>query len=530
MSRARRLAAGVALHAALLGGCGGPALLLDERGSAEQAVAAAVAGLPSAGAYATTVLDFSAARVEGGALRAGPARLRGRDGGGFTLVDSAACSPSGPASCATLGSRAYLELHGAGEVRFDEPQVVLGLHLSLQGSQVPALDKLRPTQGASFVFQLPTFRVLVSGLDADGQVTDTLRAIPATATFAATRVEQGWLWVDASLLGPVSGLRLAVESPIPGLETILVDNLALSPDFRADDHFFTIALLPDTQKYAERADLFPLFTAQTRFLADRVDAEHLVFVSGLGDIVEHGDNLDEWARADQAISLLDGKVPYGAVVGNHDYQDQWDHPELGSPNFLAHFPARRYQGQPWWLGPSPDGLGGAQRFDTPAGPLLYLHLPVDAVPPTVAWARSVLADHPGVPALVSTHAYLREDGRLPVPYLTSLTPGAWQGISANELFSTLVAPNPQIVIVTCGHVSAENYQASANLAGQPVHELLQDYQNREQGGEGFLRLLRFYPAPRAEVRVITYSPGLRTFEVDADSLFAFPLDLAARRG
>ena len=50
------------------------------------------------------------------------------------------------------------------------------------------------------------------------------------------------------------------------------------------------------------------------------------------------------------------------------------------------------------------------------------------------------------------------------------------------------------------------------------YELLQDYQNRINGGEGFLRLLRFYP-DQGKIQAVTYSTWLNTYEVDEDSYF-----------
>jgi hypothetical protein len=129
--------------------------------------------------------------------------------------------------------------------------------------------------------------------------------------------------------------------------------------------------------------------------------------------------------------------------------------------------------------------------------------------------------------LVTTHVYLRENGRIPAPYMTGMAAGAWSGISAQALFRSFVARYDQIFMVTCGHVSAEHLQVSTNDSGQPVVEMLADYQNREHGGEGFLRLLRFYPA-RNQILALTYSPWLHTWEMDQDSFFAIPLDFAGR--
>jgi hypothetical protein len=522
-----RPASRAALLALLGAACGAraPATVeLTEVGSAAAAVASALATLPAEGGYTLEVADLSAVQPDDGGFRQGSVRL----GPGLAWVAPAGCGPEEPASCSTMGSRGHARLEGAGEVRLDEPRQVLGLHLALSARQAASLELLTPEPGGGLVLGLPTFQVLVTGLDASGRPTRTVRAVPAAATYAGTRVDREWTWVDASPLGVVWGLRLEVRSPLPGLGTILLDNLALSADFHPDPAFFTIGLIPDSQKYVETEALLPLFDAQARFLAEEARAEHLVFISGLGDIVEHGDREEEWARADAVLARLDGSaIPHGWVVGNHDYLDQWAHPERGAPGYLRHFPVSRFAAAPWWVGAAPDGLSSAQRFPTPAGDFLYLHLSVDSPPPTLSWAQGVLDAHHGLPTLISTHAYLRESGRIPVPYLASVGGPPWPGLSADQVFAQLVAPNDQVFMVTCGHISAEHTQTSLNAAGHPVHEVLQDYQNREQGGEGFLRLMRFYPA-RKEVRMVTYSPGLGTYEVDGDSHFTLPLDLGAR--
>ena len=38
----------------------------------------------------------------------------------------------------------------------------------------------------------------------------------------------------------------------------------------------------------------------------------------VGDIVEDADNDTQWQRASKSMSVLDGKIPYGVLPGNHD--------------------------------------------------------------------------------------------------------------------------------------------------------------------------------------------------------------------
>ena len=478
--------------------------------------------------FSYDVEDFT--RVEEGMqeYKTEGVRLLRSDTAGFQWIASPICSGQSPASCGTMGPAEHFRVNRQARLLFDRPGTVLGMHLSLDREQAELLELLEPQQGTDIFLLLPQFRVLISGLGRNGEVLSTIRTIPASATYAETVVEEEWHWIPTALLGEVWGLHITVESPVEGTASILIDNLTLSGDFQPSDEFFSIALIPDTQKYAEFPEYHDIFYSQTEFLAGSVEEWNLVFTSHLGDLVENGDLEPEWVVADRAMSSLDGILPYGVVIGNHDFQDEWNNPQLGSPLFLKYFPESRFNNYSWWGGRSPDELSSYQLFETDLGAFLYLHLTVDSPPPTVTWAQQVLDDHPDIPSLVTTHAYLRENGRIPVPYLSGLGGSVpWEGISADELFETLIAPNDQVFMVTCGHISAEHLQISLNETGNEVYELLQDYQNRESGGEGFLRLMQFYPGHN-RVQMVTYSPWLDTYEMDEDSYFALDIDFKER--
>jgi hypothetical protein len=503
---------------------------ITEDDTAQEKILSEVNKLIAVNSFTYKTEDLSNVEMIGQDYTSGDISFENTDSKGFTLIATGECTDDSPASCQTIGSLEHMRVNGSGMVHFDRARTLLGLYISLSKEQSELLKGLEPQQGGGIFLELPQLHVLISSLDQDGEILETVRTIPASATYAETRVEENWYWIDASLLGQTWGLMISVTSPIAGLESILIDNLTISDDFEESDDFFTIALIPDTQKYSEKPELHEIFDAQTRYLAENKSSLNLVFASHLGDIVENGDLEPEWMVADHAMSYLDGAVPYGIVIGNHDFQDEWNNPQLGSPLFNKYFPEERFSAYPWWGGFSPDTLSSYCIFPTSLGDFLYLHLSVDSPPPTVAWAQQILDGHPGMPSLVTTHAYLREDGRFPVPYLSGLGGTiAWDGISADELFENLIAPNDQVFMVTCGHISAEKVQVSQNLQGNEVIEMLQDYQNRVNGGEGFLRLLQFYPG-HDRIRALTYSPWLKTYEMDEDSFFSLEMDFSSRLG
>lgn len=495
-----------------------------EWGTDEEMIAASLEDiLPTDNAFSYQIVDFSETSSDDDSFISEGISFDS----GFHFINATMCDREAPNSCHTIGSIERMKLDGNGAIQFNRAVTVLGMHISLSRSQIEQLEDLQPEQGSGSLYYLPRFLIHISGLDEFGEVISSVRAIPASADYTGTQVEEDWMWVDTSIIGEVHGLKIEIESPIAGISSILIDNLTISDDFMASDTYFTIALLPDTQKYVEKQEYHEIFYDQTAYLASNNETENIVFVSHLGDIVEHGDNPDEWSVASKAMESLDGVVPYGIVIGNHDFEDEWNNPNMGSPQFLQHFPQSRFSSYPWWISWSPDELSSCQLFETAIGNFLYFHLTVDSPPPTVEWAQGVLDEYPGTPALVTTHAYLRENGRIPVPYLGGMSEGDWDGISADDLFTDFIAPNNQIWMVTCGHISAEHYQVSRNNRGQEVYELLQDYQNREYGGEGFLRLIRFYYEDDL-VQVLTYSPWLDMYEIDSDSYFPLEIDFDSR--
>ena len=81
----------------------------------------------------------------------------------------------------------------------------------------------------------------------------------------------------------------------------------------------------------------------------------------------------------------------------------------------------------------------------------------------------------------------------------------------------------------CGHAAEEAHRTVTNNAGEPVFEILANYQGRANGGDGWLRKMTFEPDEN-EIEVYTYSPTLDQFETDADSRFTLSLDFDERFG
>jgi hypothetical protein len=304
---------------------------------------------------------------------------------------------------------------------------------------------------------------------------------------------------------------------------------------------FTLVVLPDTQNYVNSAANAPIFTAQTQWIRDHIEAgneRNIAFVSHVGDVVSTATTALQWERAVVSMSVLESMggfvVPYGILPGNHDYAVTSDK-GTGTAAYVANFGPKRFAAAPWYGGADPSGSNSVQRVTL--GGREYLHLALEwrptvnvpfRDPSPIAWAKEVIAAHPDTPVILSTHEYVDD-----VP------PG--RSSAGDALFNELVRSTDQIFIVLCGHFhsgnnpnSGEYHQVSINDYGKPVIEMLQDFQDYSNGGNGWLRLIRF-DEPAGAVSVQTYSPWLDQFQTETvvevggyASEFSIALDFKSR--
>lgn len=280
-------------------------------------------------------------------------------------------------------------------------------------------------------------------------------------------------------------------------------------------------MLPDTQFYSKSRPA--LFHAQTDWIKQNHDKENIVFATQVGDIVhDHSKIMSQWVVASNAMARLNGVVPWGVTIGNHDYDSDGIKQGLATV-WLQYFGPEQFKGRPWYGGASSNGLNSYQLFSGGGVDFIILQLEVNIPDEAIAWAENVLKQHPERAAIVSTHTYLKGKEDVTRNPKHDFRPTGNSGVAVWEKF---IRKQPQIFMVLCAHEGGtdEYYQVSTNDAGNKVFEMLADYQKRVNGGDGWLRLLRFVPASR-QIEVRTYSPALGRFETDANSQFVVPWEM-----
>lgn len=358
---------------------------------------------------------------------------------------------------------------------------------------------------------------------------DVLKAvIGATGAAAASRAPP-----VADRLPYLSG-RLATDCGPVAART--------SYDADTDTEPWTIAVLPDTQYYAADEELIDYAAAQTDWIVEHKDDMNIVFATHEGDLVNNGSDPAQWSRIEPVVDTLDGELPYSVVPGNHDWAETWDK-SSGAERYVDRFGADRFSGYDWYGGTGPDELSHYQTFE--AGGYAFLHLGLEWEPRdvTLDWAADVLDEHAALPTMITTHSYLSDTpfhkGRM--DYVQDEHPASISN-HAETVYDELVSAYEQVFMVFNGHAwngvvpwnEGEYRQVSANDAGEPVYELLANYQGRANCGNGWMRLVTFVPgggscdAAPDRIDVRTYSPTLDAYQHDLASEFGYELDFDER--
>ena len=282
---------------------------------------------------------------------------------------------------------------------------------------------------------------------------------------------------------------------------------------------FTIIGLPDTQYYT--GHLFggtpEIFQAQTQWIVDNKDSLNIVFVAHLGDVVEFGFREIEWRRADEAMRILEDPqttglvdgIPFGLVLGNHD---------LPSQLYNRYFGIERFSGRDYYGGHY--GRDNDNHFTLfSSGDLnliaIFFEYTIQSGSPVLAWADSLLDVYSNRRAIIVHHSAAIGQGHPPD--------------DKGEIIYEALKRHSGFFLLLCGHWGQEEWRGQVTFEGQTVYSLLSDYQTRNRGGDGWLRIMEFQPDHNL-IWVKTYSPTLDRFETDESSQFTLPYDMQSPTG
>lgn len=341
-------------------------------------------------------------------------------------------------------------------------------------------------------------------------------------------------------------------------------------------------------------DANEMFIAQMRWIAEHGAAQggDIAFVAAVGDVWQHQSLPIEEGHAARGIGRLEQSffsahlaptpktreleipkaiegyrlisaagIPFGVAPGNHDYDAMWSVDSFppntrknpreltmtpedlgmlhvgGLDYFRSAFGSETqfFKNRDWYVASFRGGADSAQTFTAGGYHFLHIAIEMQADDAVLAWVESVLAMHPELPTILSTHDYLDPRGvraATPIVDLDRVDPANHN--SAEELWSKLIADNDQIFMVLCGHQHGQALRVDSNDNGHAVYQILADYQDRGQVGldagqppdafmrapvglgDGWLRLLDFDTSssvPTVTVRTFSTHYGKLSSEI-----------------
>ena len=264
---------------------------------------------------------------------------------------------------------------------------------------------------------------------------------------------------------------------------------------------FTVIALPDTQYLT--LDYPALLTTQTQWILDNAAAKNIAFVLHEGDMT-HTNIEQSWINASNSFAVLDGKVPYAIVPGNHDM--------IGGTTALLnkYFPVSKFKDLPTFGGVfQADKMNNSYRFFSAGGTdWLVVALEYNPSDELLDWASQIVAANPGRRVIVLTHAYLAPDDK--------------RSGTGENIWNKLVRKYRNISFVFNGHYTDDEAArlVSDGDNGNKIYQMFADYQTLNFGGTGYLRIVEL-DRSRHKVSVKTYTPWLDTYKTDDANQFEF---------
>jgi len=274
------------------------------------------------------------------------------------------------------------------------------------------------------------------------------------------------------------------------------------PAIRPD---FTIAVIGDTQFYTGSYNDGPpnkpeIFTSQTDWIVGNRQSRNIVFTAHLGDMILRAGYVEaEWTVATDAMYRLENPIttqlpqgmPYSIAVATHDGYGEYK-------GYNQRFGVSRFSGRSYY-----GGNFGANNnnhysiFSASGMDFMVLSLEEDAgsKPGVMDWANSVLAANVSRRAIVLSHRLLY--------------PGGDWDPAGKKIYESIKG-NPNVFLMLCGH-APQIGRRTDTYEGHSIQTVLADYENEPNGGNGWMRILKFVPSLN-QIQVQTYSPWLNQYK------------------
>ncbi len=231
----------------------------------------------------------------------------------------------------------------------------------------------------------------------------------------------------------------------------------------ASPYDFSIIQITDTQYLS----MYPeQFNALTNWIVDNAQQYNVKMVIHTGDIVEDGEDTDQWSVANEAIrQLLTNNIPYCWCAGNHDQIPFDDFDGTCLAGQYQAFDVTELRQKTYWVSDIFDAKNTAVKFTFDNYQFLLIEGENGGNSSVIAWMRNLIETNPYANVIVGTHDYIDDQG-----------PTTSWGYE----FRAVLNQYPNVFMVVCGH----NFGIETNSYHVQVGNRTDIFWNRQEDDYG----------------------------------------------
>ena len=273
--------------------------------------------------------------------------------------------------------------------------------------------------------------------------------------------------------------RTVHDSTDNGIDAVLHTTMKYVGDATTDfEYDYSFVEIPDIQctvryKYSN-------FVQQMNWLAENGERLNVKWATFLGDLSDVGTNEQFYRQASIGMSLLDGRVNYNFVPGNHDY-DSNGKGDRTQNYFDRWFPYDKFSKTEGFGGTYEEGSMANSYYFYNACGVDYLIIDLEYNPrmSVIRWAGRLCEAYPKHRVIIATHHYVEADGSISTTMWGTAT---WKQLAKvtepQKLFDNLIKLYPNIFMVFSGHISQDDIimRTDVGVHGNTIYSFLLDTQ------------------------------------------------------
>lgn len=300
-----------------------------------------------------------------------------------------------------------------------------------------------------------------------------------------------------------------------------------APHYEIEENSYSFGVVGDTQElsrfHKEAIDDYSYWAIDNK---ERTKLQAMLYMGDLSDGMSNSSQEEleyMWTNVSESMKVMDDKVPYVFVPGNHDYKQDSYYRDLTMMN--QYYPYSHYSQFPYFGGAYEEGQiqNTYYLFEAEGVKYIVLALGFGPVASVMNWVSDVLEEYSDHRAIVITHGFLSAGGEVMTAsdYLSPTWYFSRKGGSAtnpDEMWNDYLSYHDNVFMILCGHTSTE-YIAYKELKGRQgnttmVFRVDPSYILAGNSGNGFDPLLALF-----NINEATSTLSINMFSLEKNLLY-----------